>query len=198
MIQIHILQALMKSEAFQKLHSLSNVNQSDQKTHNSTPNLSTLLPVLKGDRRENVVQHSLSHQTDTVELTTNDSSQFLQQQITFQHPAFKHVSLQMDGRKKNGKIDPDFCHLFFSLELKYLREVVIDVKVQNRILSIAIYNDTEGIGALVEELKTTLQTNLEHEGYQLSSIKIVNLLERNKQLEKTRFEGCYERVDVKV
>ncbi|MEH7234789.1 hypothetical protein [Bacillus sp. JJ1562] len=198
MIPIHLIRALMKSEAFQKLHSLSNVNQSEQKTQNPNISPSSLLPALDGEITEKVVHHSRSLQTDTVELTSNDSNQLHQQQITFQNPAYKSFSIRMDGKKKNGKIDPDFCHLLFSLELEYLKEVVIDVKVQNRILSIAIFNDTEGIGGIVEELKPILLNNLEKQGYLLSSIKIVNTTERDKHLESTGFEGFHERVDLKI
>ncbi|MEH7387055.1 hypothetical protein V7147_16830 [Bacillus sp. JJ1521] len=198
MIPIHILQALIKSEAFQKLHSLSNASQSEQKTQKSTTNLTSLLPVLQGEISENIAQQSRMLQTDTVELTSNDSNELFQQQITFQNPTYKNFSIRMDGRKKNGEIDPDYCHLLFSLELNHLKEVVIDVKVQNRILSIAIFNDTEGIGSVVEELKSTLQTNLEQHGYLLSSIKIVNPTTRDKRPEKTILEGINERVDLKI
>ncbi|WP_335414574.1 hypothetical protein [Bacillus sp. JJ1566] len=198
MIPIHLFQALMKSEAFQKLHSLSNTNQSELKTQNPTNNLSSFLPTLKGEITENVVHQSRLLQTDTVELTSNDSTQFFQQQITFHNPAYPNFSIRMDGKKKQGKIDPDFCHLLFSLELEYLKDVVIDVKVQYRILSITIFNDTEGIGALVEELKPTLQTNLEKNGYQISSIKISKPTSEGNQVTKTRFEGFNERVDVKI
>lgn len=198
MIPIHLLQALIKSEAFQKLHSLSNTNQNEQITQKLSTNLSGLMPGINGEITENGVQHSRLLQADTVELTSNDSNELFQQQITFQNPAYKNFSIRMDGRKKNGEIDPDYCHLLFSLELKYLKEVVIDVKVQNRILSIAIFNDTEGIESLVDELKTTLQTNLEQQGYLLSSIKVVTPTTRDKQTEKTRFDGFHERVDIKI
>ncbi len=198
MIQIHLLQALMKSEAFQKLHSLSSADQSEQKNQKSTTDLSSVLPEINREISKNVVQQSRLLQADTVELSSNDSNQLFQQQITFQNLTYKNFSIRMDGRKKNGEIDPDFCHLLFSLELNYLKEVVIDVKVQNRILSIAIFNDIEGIESLVEELKPTLQTNLEQQGYLLSSIKIISPIARDKQHEKTRFEGHHERVDFKI
>ncbi|THE14454.1 hypothetical protein E1I69_04060 [Bacillus timonensis] len=198
MIPIHLLQILMKSEAFQKLHSLSNANPTEQKTQNATGHLPNLLPVGGEEIADNIVNHSRMLQTDTVELTSSDSTQFLQQQFTFQNSANQTISIRMDGRKKNGKIDPAFCHLLFSLELHELKEVVIDVKVQNRILSISIFNDREGIELLVEELKPTLHTNLEKQGYLLSSIKIVNPIARDNQYEKTGFEEVHEKVDVKI
>ncbi|MFS0823628.1 hypothetical protein [Bacillus sp. 1P02SD] len=198
MIPIHILQILMKSEAFQKLHSLSNANPIGQKTQNATTHLSNLLPTVEGEIADKAVNPSRLLQTDTVELTSNDSTQFLQQQITFQNSANQTISIRMDGKKKNGKIDPDFCHLLFSLELNELNEVVIDVKVQNRILSMSIFNDREGIEFLVEELKPSLQTNLEKQGYLLSSIKIINPTAQDHQYEKTRCEEGHEKVDVKI
>ncbi|MCC3357489.1 hypothetical protein [Bacillus sp. REN16] len=195
MMPIHLIQVLMKNEAFQKLHSLSNANRGEQRIQNPTANLSGILPSLDEAASEHAAHKSSPLQMDTIELTSNESNQLLQ--ITFQHPAYTNFTFRLDGRKKNGKIDPEFCHLLFSIELNYLKQVVLDVKVQNRILTIAIFNDTEEIGALVEELKHTIQTNLEKQGYLLSSIKIVNT-GSDEQPMKTGLEGFHERVDFKI
>nr|WP_309099336.1 hypothetical protein [Fredinandcohnia onubensis] len=198
MIPIHIIQAIFKSGAVKKLHSLSNLNREEQKTQSSSNNLSSLFTANTSEISKNSSQLSPLHQMDTVELTSNDSSQFLQQQFIFQTPDDKNISLRMSGRKKNGEIDSDFCRLLFSLELKNLNEVVIDVKVQNRMLSIIIFNQSEGIESLVRELKSTLQTNLEPLGYQLLSIKISNPIERDKMIGQTASTNEHERVDLKV
>ncbi|MCS0543189.1 hypothetical protein NXY55_24730, partial [Aeromonas veronii] len=133
MIPIHLIQALFKSGAVHKLHSLSNLKQEEQKTQSSSTNLSSLLTANTSEISKYSSQHSPLHQMDTVDLTSNDSSLFLLQQFIFHTPDIKNISLRMSGRKKNGEIDSDFCRLLFSLELKNLNEVVIDVKVQNRI-----------------------------------------------------------------
>jgi hypothetical protein len=194
MIPIHLIQAIFKSGAVQKLHSLSNSSQGEQKTQSSSTNLPILLSANTSEI-SSTSQHSPLHQMDTVDLTSNESSQFLQQQFIFQTPENKNISLRMSGRKKNGEIDSDFCRLLFSLELKNLNEVVIDVKVQNRILTLVIYNQSEGIESIVSDLKSTLQTNLESLGYQLSSIKISN---PEKVIGQTVSTKVHERVDLKI
>lgn len=197
MIPIHLIQAIFKSGAVQKLHSLSNSSQGEQKTQSSSTNLPILLSANTSEI-SSTSQHSPLHQMDTVDLTSNDSSQFLQQQYNFQTPDNKNISLRMSGRKKNGEIDSNFCRLLFSLELKNLNEVVIDVKVQNRILSLVIYNQSEGIESIISDLKSTLQTNLEPLGYQLSSIKISNPIDRDKVIDQTDSTKVHERVDLKI
>ena len=42
--------------------------------------------------------------------------------------------------KKNGKIDPEFARIMFYLQLEALEETVIDMQVQNRIVTINLYN----------------------------------------------------------
>lgn len=198
MIPINLIQAIFKSGALQKLHSLSNTNQGEHKTQIPSTTLSSLLPTNKSEITENAILQNPLHQTDTVELTSNDSNQFLQQQITFQTQNFGNFSLRMSGRKKNGKIDPAFCRLLFSLDPNNLNEVVIDVKVQNRILSIVIFNETEGIESLVHEFKSTLQTNLESLGYQLSSVKIGKPTTSDEQIRQIDLTIFRERVDIKI
>ncbi|MEK5443149.1 MULTISPECIES: hypothetical protein [unclassified Fredinandcohnia] len=198
MIPVHLIQAIFKSGAVQKLHSLSNASQGEEKTQISSTNLSRLLSVKTSEISKNAFQQNSLYQMDTVDLTSNDPSQFLQYQFTFQTQDNKNVSLWMNGRKKNGEIDSDFCRLLFSIELKYLNEVVIDVKVQNRIISIVIINQSDKVESLVSELKSTLQTNLVPLGYQLSSIKISNTLERDNVIGQIDSTQVHERVDLKI
>ncbi len=198
MIPIHLIQSIFKSGAVQKLHFLSNASQGEEKTQISSTNLSRLLSANTSEISKNAFQQNSLHQQDTVDLTSKDSSQFLQHQYTFQTQDNKNVSLWMSGRKKNGEIDSDFCRLLFSIELKNLNEVVIDVKVQNRILSIAILNQSEEIESLISDLKSTLQTNLVTLGYQLSSIKISNTLERDNVIGQIDSTQVHERVDLKI
>ncbi|WP_010282480.1 hypothetical protein [Bacillus timonensis] len=198
MIPINIIQALFKSGALQKLHSLPNTNQNEQKSQHPSTSLSNIIPIMNNDIIENASQHSQIHQTDKVELTLNDSSQYIQHLIIFQNQDFKKFSIQMSGRKKSGKINPDFCRLLFSLELENLSEVVIDVKVQNRILSIVIFNQAEGIESLVNDLRTTLQESFESLGYKLSSIKIGKSTTKDSKVGQADLTRFHERVDFKI
>ena len=52
------------------------------------------------------------------------------------------VTLQWSGRKrKDGSIEPDYCRILFYLDLEQLKETVIDMQVQNRVIKISVLNE---------------------------------------------------------
>lgn len=55
--------------------------------------------------------------------------------------------------EKDGKIDSNYARILFYLNLEALKETVIDMQVQNRIVSIYVYNELEGLDVLAEPLK---------------------------------------------
>ncbi|QOR68543.1 hypothetical protein IM538_10750 [Cytobacillus suaedae] len=116
------------------------------------------------------------------------------------------LTIQYSGKKNKGKaIDPNYCQLFFQLELETLRETMIDVKIQNRILSITIYNNHTLLDKLVQGMKFSLADGLEKAGYKLSSIKVIKLSEKLTGTEKVspasvimRRNDGYTGVDIKI
>ena len=56
------------------------------------------------------------------------------------------VTLQWSGRKrKDGSIDPDYCRILFYLDLEQLKETVIDMQVQNRVIKISVLNEQSDV-----------------------------------------------------
>ncbi|HWI47857.1 MAG TPA: hypothetical protein VNU45_06475 [Rummeliibacillus sp.] len=85
------------------------------------------------------------------------------------------ATLQWNGRmKKNGKIDADYARILFYLQLNSLKETVIDMQVQSRVVIVTLYNETDGLTALAEPLKAALKTGLSQHDYQLSGLFIKN------------------------
>lgn len=83
------------------------------------------------------------------------------------------ATLQWNGRmKENGKIDADFARIMFYLNMESLEETVIDMQVQNRIVTLNIYNDNKQLDQLAEPLKQSLKSGLNDVGYQLSGVII--------------------------
>jgi len=76
--------------------------------------------------------------------------------------------------KKNGKIDADYARILFYLQLNSLKETVIDMQVQSRVVIVTLYNETDGLTALAEPLKAALKTGLSQHDYQLSGLFIKN------------------------
>ncbi|WLR52323.1 hypothetical protein LC040_05290 [Bacillus tianshenii] len=83
------------------------------------------------------------------------------------------LNIQWSGKKQqNGQIDPNYCRVLFYLDLESLKETVIDVNIQNRIMNIHVYNDTPELGQMAKAMQPLLKENLEKHNYNLSSLKI--------------------------
>lgn len=116
------------------------------------------------------------------------------------------LTIQFYGKKhKSLKIDPNYCQLFFHLELKTLNETLIDVKVQNRILSITVYNDNPLLGRMIDGMKISLSEGLEKVDYKLSTIKVNRLSEISRGIEPKhpsslvmRGNDGFSGVDIKI
>ncbi|MGX9133646.1 hypothetical protein ACWV26_04555 [Rummeliibacillus sp. JY-2-4R] len=85
------------------------------------------------------------------------------------------ATLQWNGRMKDdGKIDAEYARILFYLQLHSLKETVVDMQVQNRIVTITVYNETAGIEELAKPLKSSLKTSLAKYDYHLSGLFIKN------------------------
>lgn len=81
------------------------------------------------------------------------------------------ASLQWNGRmKEDGKIDSDYARVMFYLDLASLKETVIDMQVQNRVITINIFNEDDAIFPYAEPFKEALKTGLSSLNYQLSGV----------------------------
>ena len=87
------------------------------------------------------------------------------QQLIFEIPinlfGFQtELTMQWEGIwTKDGQINPDFCRILFYLELEHLKDTLIDVNVQNRIVNIQIINEDKRINRLADILIPTLKLN---------------------------------------
>lgn len=81
------------------------------------------------------------------------------------------ATLEWNGRmKEDGKIDSNFARIMFYLQLETLEETVVDMQVQNKVVSITLFNDDQELGLFAEKLKETLKLGLSSVGYQLSGV----------------------------
>ncbi|OES43630.1 hypothetical protein BA724_11035 [Domibacillus iocasae] len=83
------------------------------------------------------------------------------------------VTIKWQGKKKaDGKIDADFCRVLFYVEMPNLRNTVIDMQVQNRIVHVNIMAETPS--PLLKKLSVpafdSLKEALEGSGYRLSGV----------------------------
>ena len=114
------------------------------------------------------------------------------------------LTLQWTGRKQeDGKIDPAYCRIVFYLELSNLKETVIDMNIQNRIISLKIWTEEEEeANRTVTSLLPMLKENLEEKGYHLTTVKIEDFSQRksvNSGLDKPYYpHPGYSGVDYKI
>ena len=83
------------------------------------------------------------------------------------------ATLQWNGRmKEDGKIDANFARVMFYLNMENLAQTVIDMQVQNRVVTINVYNDIPQLDTLAMSLKGALKTGLLEKEYMLSGVFI--------------------------
>ncbi|MCM3386735.1 hypothetical protein M3649_01165 [Ureibacillus chungkukjangi] len=81
------------------------------------------------------------------------------------------ATLQWNGRmKENGKIDANYARVLFYLNMEALEETMVDMQVQNRIITIHLYNNQPQLEHLAEPLKAALKKGLSDKDYQLSGL----------------------------
>lgn len=83
------------------------------------------------------------------------------------------ATLQWNGRlKEDGKIDANFARILFYLNMESIQQTVVDMQVQNRVVTINVFNDNPMLEQLAMPLKETLKRGLTDKEYQLSGIFI--------------------------
>lgn len=83
------------------------------------------------------------------------------------------ATLQWNGRmKEDGKIDANFARILFYLNMESIEQTVIDMQVQNRVVTINIFNDLPNLDYLAASLKGSLKAGLADKEYVLSGVFI--------------------------
>lgn len=81
------------------------------------------------------------------------------------------ATLEWNGRmKKDGKIDADFARIMFYLQLDTLEETAVDMQVQNRVVTISLYNNDTRLQPIANTFKESLKEGLSAIGYKLSGV----------------------------
>lgn len=114
------------------------------------------------------------------------------------------ITMQWSGKKtEDGKIDADYCRVLLYLNLENLSETIIDIQVQNRVISIQVFNQNPDLKQMSEQLFPVLKERLASIDYQLSSVSfqmpgILKAGSDNKRLAQLYGKKEYSRVDIKI
>jgi hypothetical protein len=128
-------------------------------------------------------------------------------QVVFQLPLnlFNYetdITFQWTGRKKeNGEIDPHFCRVLFYLDLAHLHETIVDMHVQNKIVSITIFQRNETIEQLAQPYLSSLKERLLEKGYRLSTVQFKPLQQKSNlqpSVNTSEETTLYTGVDIRI
>lgn len=137
---------------------------------------SMLLNVMQEERAplENIQQ--LVHHINGLQLQTREESNLMHAQL--QLPGEKiglpeDLFIQFEGRKtKDDQIDTEFCRILFFLDLHHIKETIIDMNVQKRVITLTVYNEyNDRLATQVQPFKQLLIDGLEKLDYRLSNVR---------------------------
>ncbi|MCG7334069.1 hypothetical protein MHZ95_02110 [Sporosarcina sp. ACRSM] len=108
-------------------------------------------------------------------------------------------TLQWHGRmKENGQIDSDFARVLFYLDLASIKQTVIDMQVQNRVVKVTVFNEDDKLQTVALPLQNKLKDGLEAAGYRLSGIFFKPFVEEEKPVQNKQRPSDGQGVDVRI
>ncbi|MGN4126220.1 hypothetical protein ACMGD3_14605 [Lysinibacillus sphaericus] len=180
----HALKTVLKGLGISYEAALANKSTDLQSiAHQLKPQLHTLLQEAQVTPQLREAAEMLMTRMNGMQLASGESGH--QHQLVMQVPLEffgkkMDATLQWNGRMKDdGKIDANYARILFYLQMASMQETVIDMQVQNRVVSVTVFNENVDISPLAEPLKAALKAGLAEKEYQLSGVFI-------KQFEKTK------------
>lgn len=129
------------------------------------------------------------------------------QQYVFQIPlsflgSAKDVTMQWSGRKTpEGKIDSDYCRILFYLDLDSLKETVVDLRVQARIVNMTVINDTPHLKTIIQPFIPLLNEGLMEHNYKLSVLEFQSTADKEKQVNTalmSKSQPTFSGLDIRI
>ncbi|WP_416150967.1 hypothetical protein ACM26V_08375 [Salipaludibacillus sp. HK11] len=85
---------------------------------------------------------------------------------------YQDMTIQWEGRQtESGSIDESHCRILFYLTLEAIAETVVDVQIQNRVMTLTIFNEYDKPDSVQDIWFPLLKEKLQKLDYQLSTIK---------------------------
>ncbi|XJZ28481.1 hypothetical protein ACF5W4_06720 [Bacillota bacterium Lsc_1132] len=173
------IKQMIKTIGFNYENELLQNGVDSQKTQNEPslkPLLIRYLNENPGDDQKHAAEQLLNRVT-ALQLLSSDSGAI--QQFVAQIPVFfphmtKEATIQWNGRKQeNGRIDPNYCRILFYLELETIGETLVDVQIQNRIMTLSVMNERKELKEVAGSLIKPLKEKLSQLDYHLTSFSFL-------------------------
>ncbi len=173
----HALKTVLKNLGISYEATLGNKSADLQMiAHQLKPQLHTLLQETNTTPQMKEAAEMLMTRMNGMQLSSGENGH--QHQLIMQVPLEffgkkMDATLQWNGRMKDdGKIDANYARVLFYLQMASMQETVIDMQVQNRVVTVTVFNENSDIQPLAEPLKAALKMGLAEKNYQLSGVFI--------------------------
>lgn len=83
----------------------------------------------------------------------------------------KEWYVHLTSKKKGETLDPEYCRIVLLLDLPEFSSVMVDVLVQQKVVSILLQHSYPGMGRLIEKSAPLLRNSLSSKGYTVSAVK---------------------------
>lgn len=168
---------------------------------------SMLIQLLQqGDSVGNERAQQLLHHINGLQLqSVQENGSFIQASLVV--PGEKlalnnDIYIEFESKKtENGKINPEFCRILFYLDLANLRETIVDMQIQKRLVTVTVFNDDQTLKMQAENLQPSLKKGLASLNYQLTNIMVKPLEERNaikKETTTHSMKNSYEGIEFRI
>nr|WP_106784166.1 hypothetical protein [Lysinibacillus timonensis] len=174
----HAMKSILKSLGISYESALNQNNQTNQTieqlSNQLKPQLLSLLQDVDASVSVKDAAELLLARMNGMQLLSGENGH--QHQIVMQIPLNlfgkpSDATLQWSGRmKEDGKIDGSYARVLFYLDMGSIKETVVDMQVQNRVITINLYNHLENLQDLAEPLLHILKDKLSEKDYYLSGV----------------------------
>ncbi|RNA69612.1 hypothetical protein [Alteribacter keqinensis] len=148
---------------------------------------------------------SLVHRLTGMQLLNIDNNHSLHHHLFYIPVKFgdltQNVTIQWEGRKnEEGGWDSNHCRILFYLELEGLKETIADVHIQQRIVTLTLFNQFPEPVTALEKFKPLLEAALLKGDYRLSSVHWKQPDDHNRETKRTipQKKGFHKGIDIRV
>ncbi|SNZ09578.1 hypothetical protein SAMN05421503_1274 [Terribacillus aidingensis] len=128
-----------------------------------------------GSEKAELSSQLLQQITGSQLLQVQDDKQMAYIQLQLPGAPFglnKDMLLDIESRKEaDGQLSAEHCRIMFYLDMPVLKELVVDMFVQKKAISLHIYTQSDATESVMRPLQNKLKAALETSGYHLSSVK---------------------------
>ncbi|MCQ6274077.1 hypothetical protein JMM81_03660 [Bacillus sp. V3B] len=204
------LKGLMKNIGFSYEHEVAQfLKQPQEELLKKEALKPLLLDLLKETSSGSIseIAEKVLHKITGLQILSQDSGptqQFVVQvPVALQHKVVD-LTMQWSGRKReNGQIDPAYCRILFYLELENLRDTIVDMQVQNRVMTISVMNENDSLKQIASPFIEQLRESLKSIDFKLSAVHFTQpskrVMKRDKQQLSPYFTSSqYSGVDLRI